>query len=182
MNDKKLITNRLLGLCGVALLACWALKLWGKVVFDFVVTNETMISVCNFIENSVVQYIIYWAFYILNGVLTLGILSGKKGFGKKRNAVILMLIWTLIFSFNFFAPIVKTILDFVVFPLIAIVFYKEKWWKAILLLVAIVLTQFVLLQIRNGDYTLYESNFIVGLLMQIDYYIMLVILYIRRTL
>ena len=73
MNDKKLITNRLLGLCGVALLACWALKLWGKVVFDFVVTNETMISVCNFIENSVVQYVIYWVFYILS--IMLGLLS-----------------------------------------------------------------------------------------------------------
>lgn len=181
MNDKKLITNRLLGLCGVALLLCWTLKLWGKVVFDFVVTNETMISVCNFIENSVVQYVIYWLFYVFNGMINLAIISGQKKFSK-RNSIIFIVIWTIVFSFNFFAPIVKTILDFILLPLLPIIFYKTKWWKAILFELAILVIQFVLLQIRNGDYTLYTSNFIVGLLMQIDYYIMLVILYIRRTL
>lgn len=180
MNDKKLITNRLLGLCGVALLLCWALKLWGKVVFDFVVTNETMISVCNFIENSVVQYVIYYALYIISGVLNIGIISGKKDFTKKK-LIIFIVTLSIIFSFNFFAPIIKTILDFIVFPLFAIIFFKTKWWKSILWLTIIVATQFILLQIRNMDYTLYQSNFMVGLLMQIDYYIMLVILYIRRT-
>lgn len=181
VNNKKLITNRLLGLCGVALLGCWMLKLCGKVVFDFVVTNEVMISICNFIENSVVQYIIYWMFYVIGGMLNLAIISGKKNFGK-RNFFIFLGVWTLIFSFNFFAPIVKTILDFIVFPIIAIVIYKAKWWKAILWMLLVVLIQFVLLQIRNIGYTLYLSNFIVGLLYQLDYYIMLVILYIRRTL
>ena len=181
MNDKKQITNRMLGLCGVALLLCWVLKLWGGVVFDFVVTNQTMVDICYFIENSVVQYIIYWVFYMLSNYLCLGILSSKKSYGK-RNTIIFVIIWTIMFSFNFFSPTIKTILDFIVFPLIAILVYKTKWWKAILWMLCIVLTQIVLMQIRNGDYTLYSYNFIAGFLMQIDYYIVLIVLFIRRTL
>ena len=180
MNDKKLITNRLLGLCGVALLACWALKLWGKVVFDFVVTNETMISVCNFIENSVVQYIIYWAFYIFSSMIILLSICQKKTF-TKRQTLIFVLIYSGIFGLNFVNAVAKMIVDSLVTIMLPIVVFRKKWWHSLLLVVSVVLTQFVLLQIRNIDYTLYGSNFINGFLMQIDYYIMLLIIYIRRT-
>lgn len=180
LNDKKLITNRLLGLCGVALLGCWVLKLWGKVVFDFVVTNEVMISVCNFIENSVVQYIIFWMFYILSIMLIMLSISGKKKFPLKHNLIFIG-IFTGIFFLNFLNPLVKMIVDIIATILISIIVYKVKWWKSALIMLGVQLTQLVLLQIRNLGYTLYFDNFLVGLLIQLDYYIMLVILYIRRT-
>lgn len=181
MNNKKLITNRLLAVCIAALIGCWILKLCGGEVFEFVVRNEFFIKLCYQIENSIIKYMIYWMFYVFNAIIMLLIISKEKRFSTKRTLIYIGL-YTLTFSINFYSNLIKTIVDLALTIMIPIVCHKRKWYESILFVAGLLVLQFGLLQIRNIGYTLYFENFIVQILMQIDYYIMLVIFYIRRNL
>lgn len=181
MNNKKLITNRLLAVCIAALIGCWILKLCGGEVFEFVVKNEFFIKVCHNIENSIIKYIIYWMFYVFNGIIMLLIITKEKRFSFKRTLIYIGL-YTFTFCINFYSNLIKTIVDLALTIMIPIICHKRKWYESLLFVVGLLVLQFGLLQIRNIGYTLYFENFIVGLLYQLDYYIMLIIFYIRRTL
>ena len=73
MNDdkdyKEIILKRAIILCWILLIICFIIKLCGGNYFNIMCNNENFIRFCNFIENSIIKYIIYLFSFIFSSYL-----------------------------------------------------------------------------------------------------------------
>ena len=163
--------------CWILLLACCIFKLFGANIFIAGVDDGNFKTFCNFVnDNSVLKFIISIIINALSCIIYyMAILEENK---PKLKWTIPLIIYVILKQiFNKF-DILFFVLDFIMtigFPL----FLKIKNWKRILLgCVLTLIFQVLSMFLKMDNYTMFDNNFLVGIILSIDYYIMLVLYYL----
>lgn len=163
--------------CWIVLFALFIIKLCGGNWFEIVVQNERFISVCNYINNTLLFYIVSAITSITANMLLLLAICRAKYFKPIWAAIALL---SLLFSYSMKVvfPVVSMWFDFVVI----IVFtycYCRRIIRPILGIGLNLIFQLISLTIRNISISEpVRDNSLVALILMIDVYIMLVLYYL----
>lgn len=167
----------------VLIISCWSLlgicfliKVLGGNWFELSTDNQKLINLCNWIDSNISKYFVMGTFYCLSMYLIY--LSIMKL--KIKRHLFMIVSFISIFIIKIFFPIIATILEFFALLGLPIILSKGKFWKrAVLGIVLMIGFQFISLVIRNiGVYLPDNTPTLISLLLQIDYYIMIVLYYL----
>lgn len=172
---KKNIYKVLIESCWILLIFCFALKLLFGNLFAISVESQNFIAFCDWLDTHWLKYIIATIVYVPSTYLVYCCLTKQK-LGKD--------LWLLLFLLPMAfvkerIAIIGVIIEFIyllVIPLIKSKFKNFKW--IILGIVMIYIFQLISLLVRNVGFYIDNSSMLIGLIMQIDYYIMLVLYYL----
>ena len=165
----------------VLIISCWSLlgvcfliKLLGGNWFELSTENTKLIQLCNWVDSNISKYFIMGIFYCVSMYLVYLSICKKK----IKDCLYICVVFALIFITKIFYPIVATVLEPMMLILLPIV--KKVSWKRVLVgNILMMAFQLVSLFIRNlGIYLPADAPTLISLLLQIDYYIMLVLYYL----
>ena len=162
----------------VVLIFCLIVKLFGGNWFELGVENEKFVAFCNYVDNTMwLKMALACLIYLFTNYFILCILINRKKLDKKIVALFLPLMITksLISWYVLWVSYVLDVLILVILPLII----GKKWKRVIFGNLLVMGFQLLTLAIRNisGDFTL-NNIFLVQVLYQIDYYLMIILFYL----
>lgn len=179
--DKMKLLKRTIYLCWGALILCFIVKLLGGNYFEIIATNEKFISLCDWLEYHGLNDAIKAVFYCFNLGILISIFSRSefKNFTLKFFIISICIIsWVIKRQFALIGAVIETALMLILPMFIS----KEKKIKtlicAILGYLLVNVLQLVSIFVRNINPILMKENFIIGFIMQIDYYIMIILYYL----
>lgn len=135
--------------------------------------NERFIALCSFIDSSFIKYIIYFTFNITSSsIYFMAVLKEKKPNLKWFIPYTIYAILKIIFNKY---DLIFNILDFVIVPLLPIIINKKMWLRSIIGLGLMLLFQSVSLLLKFNNFTMFDENTLMVIILSIDYYIMLIL-------
>lgn len=193
MNDdkdyKEIILKRAIILCWVLLIICFIIKLCGGNYFNIMCNNENFIKFCNFIENSIIKYIIYLFSFIFSSYLLLKIVKPDFKILSLKSLLFLIcciIVWVfkLLIELNIFTinTLIVNILDFVILYILLVIFTKRPLLSIFAVILLFVFSLISSLVKGIGIDSSITDNYFVAQIFLIDYYLMLVlsILYSKK--
>lgn len=179
-NYKRKVILTSIILCWVILLACFVVKLFGGNFFNVVCNNNAFIKVCQWIDKTpILFYTVQGLAYIFGTYLF--ILGGSKNSNSTKSKIILLLITVLLYALKrlllFVNPYIATTVEALVIIITPIIF-KTKWWKSILLYGLMNVFALISTFTKNIGGLIIPDYSLLGLIMLIDYYIMIVLFYL----
>lgn len=178
---KQTLVIKTIWLCWFALIGCFIIKLFGGNYFEIMANSEEFINFCGFLERYYIHDVIKCIFYCFNVWLLISIFSRKEIKELKMNLIIIsiaIISWLIKRNFAIIGSVIETIILFG-FPLFIFKERKLKTFICSLLGCLIVnILQLISLFVRNINPIIIKENFVIGLIMQIDYYIMLILYYL----
>lgn len=179
MNKDKILYERALITCVVMLFVCIILKLFGVQWFNL----NTSIPLLNKIDeivmnNEVLSFIYSFVSLFINGYL-ICIIATKES-NLKRGYLILALLCTISIIEKTFIKIdlLSMIIDYVGLFLVCYCSDKTSFKEYTLDIILSLVYQIISIFIRNVGYSVSFRGMIIGILMNIDYYIFLIITYL----
>lgn len=186
MNDdkdyKEIILKRAIILCWILLIICFIIKLCGGNYFNIMCNNENFIKFCNFIENSVIKYIIYLFSFIFSSYLLLKIVKPDLKFISLKSLLFILccvVVW--IFKLLIELDIIRintlivNILDFVILYVLLIIFTKKPILSIFAVVLLFVFTLASSLVKGIGINNAITDTYFVAQIFFIDYYLMLIL-------
>lgn len=186
MNDdkdyKEIILKRAIILCWVLLIICFIIKLCGGNYFDIMCNNENFIKFYNFIENSIIKYIIYLFSFIFSSYLLLKIVKPDFKILSLKSLLFLIcciIVWAfkLLIELNIFTmnTLIVNILDFVILYVLLVIFTKRPLLSIFAVILLFVFSIISSLVKGIGIDSSITDNYFVAQIFLIDYYLMLVL-------
>ena len=186
MNDdkdyKEIILKRAIILCWVLLIICFIIKLCGGNYFNIMCNNENFIKFCNFIENSIIKYIIYLFSFIFSSYLLLKIVKPDLKFISLKSLLFIIcciIVWAfkLLIELNIFTmnTLIVNILDFVILYILLVIFTKRPLLSIFAVILLFVFSIISSLVKGIGIDSSITDNYFVAQIFLIDYYLMLVL-------
>lgn len=186
MNDdkdyKEIILKRAIILCWVLLIICFIIKLCGGNYFNIMCNNENFIRFCNFIENSIIKYIIYSFSFIFSSYLLLKIVKPNFKILSLKSLLFLIcciIVWAfkLLIELNIFTmnTLIVNILDFVILYILLVIFTKRPLLSILAVILLFVFSIISSLVKGIGIDSSITDNYFVAQIFLIDYYLMLVL-------
>ena len=186
MNDdkdyKEIILKRAIILCWVLLIICFIIKLCGGNYFNIVCNNKNFIKFCNFIENSIIKYIIYLFSFIFSSYLLLKIVKPDFKILSLKSLLFLIcciIVWAfkLLIELNIFTmnTLIVNILDFVILYILLVIFTKRPLLSIFAVILLFVFSIISSLVKGIGIDSSITDNYFVAQIFLIDYYLMLVL-------
>lgn len=173
--EKRKVLKRTIYLCWGALLLCFIIKLLGGNYFEIFATNETFINVCNWIDGNIVKYLIRFIFANISFYLYTSAVIGKDISVKKFAIIEIFIIADVIVKYIF--PSLGFILDCIM--LVGIPLLLSKSIKRTILGFALInVFQIFSLLTRNIGMSVLNTNSLIEYILQVDYYIMLILYYL----
>lgn len=168
----------------VVLLLQVVLKLTFNYWQPYVIPNETMKVISDFIDNNYwIQVIIDKSLYIVNAFLML-LSSTQQWWFKKKYPVILVIIGAILSFVDDFTPyntLIDSIITFALAICLPLFINIRKWWATALTF--LLSNVFLMLSLwLEGFATTEHMNYIIKVFFQMDYYIMLVLNYLLLNL
>ena len=174
--DKIKILKRIINVCWFSLILCVLIKLFGGNYFEIVSTNEKFISICGWIDGNFTKEIIRFAFANLCFyIYTCSIMRNKM---NKKQLLIFALAMVLMTGAKYINSNIGFVADCVMMIAVPLVFSGWKWKNTLLGFGLINAFQIISLITRNLGISILEAPMLIELILQIDYYIMLVLYYL----
>lgn len=179
-NYKEVVLKRAIIICWILLLACFAIKIFGGNYFAVACTNEKFVRVCEFIDNSIIKYVIYYLLFNVTMYLMLMITSPNVKVKSKKFLLFLIIVsLTWIYKLLLDLGIITLnvwiidIIDFSFYFVVLLIMSKKpiRSLFALVLLFAFTMISASLKDI--GMYGVVTDSYIVASIISIDYYIML---------
>lgn len=161
--------------CWVVLIACFLIKILGGNWFEIICENENFINICDWLDGSWFKYVVATLVYAPSSYLIYLCLTKQK---------LLDDWWILLILIP--APLLKDkiailgwVIDLFVLLLMPLIKGKFKNWLHVLVgNVLLIGFQFVSLLMKNININLTNEPSLFALIMQIDYYIMIILYYL----
>lgn len=168
--------------CWVVLIICLLIKLLGGNYFQIVCQNQTIIKVCNYIENSFLYYVFCFILYFFGTIFYFKAVLRQI---KLRNKylciyVVVVVLWLLKLLLNKYICLTFGI-EMLCLICIPTIFNRKKWWKYILCYMLTIAFQVITLITKNIGLKMVDTNFLIGIIYSIDYYIMIILFYLYAT-
>ena len=165
-------------MCWIIYIACLVFKICGAEWFTINCTNETFISICNYVDNT------QWLKMTIAGIMSLILNSlmifamfREKFYTRKQALIFIPLIIGMSIS-GWYYPYVQLALNIicaVILPLILRAKFSDVFVGNILIIVFQAMSLFT----KNiGNWNINETNFLVATILQLDSLIMLIIYYL----
>ena len=184
-NYKENILKRAIIICWILLAICFIVKLCGGNFFAIACHNEKFISICNFVDNSLIRYIIYFIFFMFESIMIYGIITGGILF-KKKETIIYIILCVIYWCFKLIVDLKIINLDTMKMSLIGMVYLllileilTRKYWLVPAILILDIVLVSLCTYIKNISF--YESlsnSFLLDSIFMIDYYISLILSYL----
>ena len=162
----------------VVLIACFLIKILGGNWFEFAVENEKFVLFCNFVDDTPDLKILLTAvIYCISTYFAVCAMVGKSKLSKGQNAIIIiyMLIRSII---GWYYAWLSFLMDIVLLLGITTLISK-KFGRSVIGFLLINAFQIISLITRNiGIANFNNQSYVVMLLLQIDYYIMIFMYYL----
>lgn len=161
--------------CWVLLIICFVLKIFGANWFEPVLTDGNFVEFCNWLDNNWAKYIFSSIVYVPSSYLVYLCLTKQK-LGKDLWLIILLIVSSIL-KWNF--VIISTVIELSTMILIPLI--KGKFKNILWVLIGnllIILLQLVSLFTRTLGFNLSSDSMLIGFIMQIDYYIMIILYYL----
>ena len=180
IKTKQTLVRKTIWLCWFALIGCFIIKLFGGNYFEIIANNETFVNLCSWMEKHYISTIIMYGLYCLSLVIITSTISINNIF-KKKNLILIPLI-ILMCMLKGINAMIGYFVELAFIIIVPLIIAKEKRTKIFIRFIYSYLLvngfQLLSLFIRNIDAHLLNTNFCIGLLFQIDYYIMLILYYL----
>lgn len=175
MNKKQLKT--VIIVCWILLAICFVIKIFGGNWFELSSDNEKFVQFCTFVDNTMwLKMILACVIYCISGYFIMCISINTNKLTRKQLLIIfpIMVLKSIISWYFYWAAFVLDIFILIVLPTI----FSKKILRSIICFAAIMAFQVISLIIRNiGINNFNDGMFLVQTLIQIDYYIMIALLY-----
>lgn len=161
----------------VVLIICFIIKLCGGNWFELETDNNRFIKFCNYVENhNWLKMSIACIIYLFT---TIPIFMIEINNNKSR--IILFVIPLMIFKsiISWYIVWLSYVLDFIIVGLIPLIITKGNWKRVLITIIFVLSFQIITLITRNLSLWLNDkcNTFIEQCLLQIDYYIMILLFY-----
>lgn len=180
-NYKQIVLRRAIILCWVLLAICFIVKIFGGNFFNIVCENKNFIKVCQFIDNSVLFYIINYLSYIITTSLIILSCCKKYKFNKKE-ILIIAICYNLCFGLKFISLTISAIIEQLVLFIILPLIFSKSIKRTILTFILVNGFQLISLFTKNIGIGIMEVPFLIGIIFMFDYYIMLILYYLYSNL
>lgn len=174
INKSKVYTS-LLFLCWFTIISCNLLKIFGYKEFE--------IPIFDFEIEQWIRIIINSLLFIINGICFTLILVKRKLNFKELLLTIVLNIINYIITFNMKSPY-YIICDLLTYYLISIIITKNKWFQnlfeCITILIIFTIYQLLTMGTKNLNPEIIDNNFIINLILEIDYYILILITILKE--
>lgn len=179
--EKTKLLKRTIYLCWGSLILCFIIKLLGGNYFEIIATNEKFIEICSLLEQYQINNVIKAIFYCFNLGILISIFSRSefKSFKLKFAITFICIIsWLIKRQFALIGAVIETAL-MLILPMFISKDKKSKTFIcAVLGYLLVNVLQLVSIFVRNINPIIMKENFIIGFIMQIDYYIMIILYYL----
>lgn len=183
--------KRAIILCWAMLIACFIIKLFGGNWFEIICNNEHFIYICAYIDNHIpIRDLIAFPLYVSSTFLVFISSSFIEKPTKKQTIFILISIFAM-WAMHYLSYLAKIITEMVVFVCIPTAVnliekrdkrvsevIKHTWYKGIIGCALNLTFQTISLLTKNVGIKITDSNFLVSIILMIDYYIMVVLYYL----
>lgn len=162
--------------CWGALILCLMVKLVYPDAYVIYVSNEKFIAICDWLDNTL------WAKYLVSSIVyslsqyLIYLAMIKKKILKDWWYILICLPCSIIKVYNAYIGFAYDLLLLLVIPMVRTKF--KRWWQILLGIALVMIFQLVSMYMRNISFNLNNETFLVGLVMQIDYYIMIALYYL----
>lgn len=180
MNKKKVLT-RLIVLCWLTLIICFVVKLLFGNYFAIELNNEKLIIISNFIDDNIwIKNIIYLIINLFTDMIYLLIVCDRNSFSKKQLIILILILIVLYIPKIFNNEMLSIIGDCIQAFILPIFFLKpKKWYRIPLGFILDLGFQYLSLITKNiGLKDVSNENFFIAIIFMIDYYIMLILIYL----
>lgn len=168
--------------CWAVLLIYFVIKLLGGNYFEAICYNPHIVSVCDFIDNNYwISYLFKAPIYSFSSYFIYLIITKQK---FKADWWLLLLFLPIPFIKKYLV-VVGFILEFIIIiilPILILIKNKHSFWKSLLrVIIANVITivfQFISIMTRNVGYYIPLDSTLIGIIMSIDYYLMIYLYYL----
>lgn len=162
--------------CWGALIFCFIIKLFGGNFFEPYVNNDKFIAACNWLDDTLWAKCLVSSVVYCIGFYLVYLAMIKKRLFKDWWYILLCLPCSILKGFNAYIGVAYDIVLMIVIPLITT---KAKRWKQIILgFILVAIFQLISLFTRDIGWYLPSDSMLILLIMQIDYYIMIVLYYL----
>lgn len=174
-DDKRKILKRIIGLCWFSLMLCMVVKLFGGNYFEVMLQNSKIIDMCNYIDSTFLKHIVRLIQANISFYLYTSSVVGNKLSTKRFMVLEIFILLNIFVKYSF--PILGFILDCVL--MIVIPFILSKSFKRTFIgFVLLNVFQIISMVTRNMGITILNSTTLVEVVLQVDYYIMLILYYL----
>lgn len=159
--------------------------------YPIVIKNENFITFNNFLTNSWLKYVIQSAFYLISANLIYLTTCNKSYYNNIYEFIIINLLIVGAFAVKLFYGNYSFIVEFIFLIIFPIIYLTKTYFmtnKAKLILYPIVIQIMVMVWqlniffVRNVDFNkLNNESYILGFVLQLDYYIFIIITFIGGT-
>ncbi len=186
--DTKKLIFRLWIVLWLCLLILLVLKFCFGIWYPIVSNNEILLRFNDFVCNSWIKYLALSIFYVLSMNLLYFISSTKKKYNNIIEAIIFNVLFIISFvvkCFSKYFSFIPEVILLIIIPIIELFKRHKNVNKFKIILYVIIMQIFVnlwqmnILLVRNIDFSIDENNHIlIGIILQLDYYIFLIITWI----
>lgn len=168
--------------CWAVLVLCLVIKLLGGNWFELATENTKFIQFCEFVDNTMwLKMTLACLIYVGSTYLYLCVASNKQYLSLKETIVYIPIMIAKSILFWYY-PTIATIMDICLITIIPLAFGKFRNWLRVLISFALLnVFQIMSLIIRNYGFQNFNDNlFVLQVLIQIDYYVMIVLTYLHN--
>lgn len=164
----------------VALILCCIVKIFGGNLFELWWDNPNFIAFCEYVENTtILKMTIACLIYLITTYPVICILLNENKLKLKR---IIMFLPIMIFKsfISWYNVALSMILDFIIIILLPLILCKFKNWKKVIFgNILIMIFQLITITMRNISLDFNIGNTVIeNYLIQIDYYLMVLLFYL----
>lgn len=178
-NYKRIVIKRMIICCWVLLAMCFIIKIFGYDIFNIICEDETFLSICNFIDSSVIYYISAFIQFVGSTLLMYLSISDKR---VPYFILSIIVVWAykLLVEFNVITMnmIVYLVLDYAILFLLLYLFSRKLKLSLLATLLNIVFVVISAIVKNLGLNGFIISSYSINLIYSIDYYIMIVLYFL----
>lgn len=165
----------------IALIICLIIKLFGGNWFQLWLNNDKFIAFCNYVDETIwLKRTLACLLLIFGDYFILCIAMDKSKLSIKELCIFIPLMILKSIT-GWYILWLSYIIDLFILILIPIIL-SRKWKRVIVINIVVIILQFVTILLRNVNSGLNSANtFIEQFLIQIDYYIMLILIYLYNN-
>lgn len=160
------------------LLFLFVLKLLGYPGLALACENETVIAICNYVEDTFIKYILSFVMYFVTTTLTIqSIFSTKRFIGKQKFIYLYVILAQTLRLLFMKYPMIMNLIDIIIYIIMPLFYNKKLFFKSIIVVVIVFLFQLISFFVKEiSIYKIDIENTLIAVVYSLDYIIMLVLL------
>ena len=162
----------------IVLIICLIIKLFGGNWFELGTENDKFIAFCQFVDNTMwLKMTLACLIYLISGYFIICIVLNEKVLKIKH---ILIFFPLMIFKslMNWYYPAISFPMDLLILFIIPLILTRN-WKRPIITIILILLFQIISIIFRNISFNVnFDNTFLQQTIIQVDYYLMILLFYL----